>query len=195
MQSIEYVGLDVHKATIAVSLAKDGRDGDVQFIGTIANTPLDVQKLVRKLAKNEQRLEFCYEAGCCGYGIYRQIVQLGQGCTVAPSLIPRKPGDRIKTDRRDAAKLAVQHRAGDLTAVWVPDELHEAMRDLVRARIDAVMQLMRSRQQLLAFLLRHGRTYTTGKNWTLRHRKWLASQSFLQPAHQAGTNEMTVYYL
>ena len=98
------------------------------------------------------------------YGIYRQIIELGQGCmVVAPSLISRKPRDRIKTDRRDAAKLAVQHRSGDLTAVWVPDEIYEAMRDLVRARIDAVMQLMRARQQLLAFLLRHGRTYTTRK--------------------------------
>ena len=185
MQNIAYVGLDVHKATIAVTLAEDGRDGAVRFIGTIPNTPLDVQKLVKQLAKKERRLEFCYEAGGCGYGIYRQIVELGHGCTVvAPSLIPRKPGDRIKTDRRDAAKLAVQHRSGDLTAVWVPDEVHEAMRDLVRARIDAVMQLMRARQQLLAFLLRHGRVYTSGKNWTLKHRKWLASQSFPQPAHQ-----------
>jgi len=151
MQTTAYVGLDVHKATISVAVAEDGRGGAVRFIGTIPNTPTDVLKLVKRLAKSGQRLEFCYEAGGCGYGLYRQIVQLGHGCTVvAPSMIPRKPGDRIKTDRRDAAKLAVQHRSGDLTAVWVPDEVHKAMRDLVRARIDAVMQLMRARQQCLA---------------------------------------------
>lgn len=185
MQSVAYVGLDVHKATISVTVAEDGRNGDVRFIGTIPNTPGDVLKLVKRLAKDGQRLEFCYEASCCGYGIYRQIIQLGHGCmVVAPSMIPRKPGDRIKTDRRDAAKLAVQHRSGDLTAVWVPDEIHEAMRDLARARIDAVMHLMRARQQLFSFLLRHGRTYTTGKHWTLRHRRWLASQTFIQAAHQ-----------
>ncbi len=132
-----------------------------------------------------KKLEFCYEAGCYGYGIYRQIVELGHGCTVvAPSMIPRKPGDRIKTDRRDAAKLAVQHRSGDLTPVSVPDEVHEAMRDLARARLDTVMQLMRGRQELLAFLLRHRRIYATGKHRTFRHRRWLATQVFTQPAHQ-----------
>ena len=103
---------------------------------------------------------------------------------VAPSMIPRKPGERIKTDRRDSQKLAVAHRAGDLTPVWVPDPVHEAMRDLVRARMDAAMALMRARQQLLAFLLRHGRTYEKGKYWTQRHRVWLAGQVFEQPAHQ-----------
>jgi transposase len=185
MQNVAYVGLDVHKATISVTVAEDGRDGAVRFIGVIPNTPGDVLKLVRRLAKDDQRLEFCYEAGCCGYGIYRQIVELGHGCTVvAPTLIPRKSGDRIKTDRRDAAKLAVQHRSGDLTAVWVPDEIHEAMRDLVRARFDAVIHLVRARQQLLAFLLRRGRLYTIGKHWTLRHRRWLSHQEFTQPAHQ-----------
>ena len=96
--------------------------------------------LAKRLAKDGSRLEFCYEAGCCGYGIYRQLTELGHGCTVvAPTLIPRKPGDRVKTDRRDAQKLAVLHRSGDLTRVWVPDPVHEAMRDLVRARLDAVM--------------------------------------------------------
>ena len=151
----------------------------------IPNTSLDVAKLARRLGKEGHRLEFCYEAGGCGYGIYRQLIELGHHCmVVAPSLIPRKPGDRIKTDRRDSQKLAILHRSGDLTAVWVPDALHEAMRDLVRARLDAVMQLMRARQQLLAFLLRHGRSYETGKNWTQRHRSWLAGQIFTQPVHQ-----------
>jgi transposase len=151
----------------------------------IPNTSLDVAKLARRLGKEGHRLEFCYEAGGCGYGIYRQLIELGHHCmVVAPSLIPRKPGDRIKTDRRDSQKLAILHRSGDLTAVWVPDAVHEAMRDLVRARLDAVMQLMRARQQLLAFLLRHGRSYETGKNWTQRHRSWLAGQIFTQPVHQ-----------
>jgi transposase len=180
-----YVGLDVHKVSISVTTAEEGRDGQVRFIGAIPNTPTDVAKLVRRLGKNDQRLEFCYEAGCCGYGIYRQIIELGHGCAViAPSRIPQKPGDRIKTDRRDSQKLAILHRSGDLISVWVPDQIHEAMRDLARARVDAVMQRMRARQQLLAFLLRHQRTYETGKHWTQRHRSWLAGQTFEQPAHQ-----------
>lgn len=115
-----YVGLDVHKLTISVSVAEEGRNGAVRFIGAIANTALEVAKLAERLARDGDRLEFCYEAGGCGYGIYRQLVELGHGCTVvATSKIPRKPGERIKTDRRDAQKLAILHRSGDLTAVWV----------------------------------------------------------------------------
>jgi transposase len=102
----------------------------------------------------------------------------------ASSMVPRKPGERIKTDRRDSQKLAISHRSGELTRVWVPDEPHEAMRDLTRARVDASMQVMRARQQLLAFLLRHGRSYETGSHWTQRHRSWLAGQTFDQRAHQ-----------
>jgi transposase len=182
-ETARYIGLDVHKASISVTVAEEGRNGEVRFIGAIPNTSLDVAKLARRLAKEGHRLEFCYEAGGCGYGIYRQLTELGHHCVVvAPSLIPRKSGDRIKTDRRDSQKLAILHRSGDLTAV--PDAVHEAMRDLVRARLDAVMQLMRARQQLLAFLLRHGRSYETGKNWTQRHRSWLAGQIFTQPVHQ-----------
>lgn len=186
MQKILYVGLDVHKTSISVTSAEEGRDGAVRFIGAIPNTPADVIKLAKRLAREGHRLEFCYEAGGCGYGIYRQLLDLGHGCTVAaPTLIARKPGERIKTDRRDSQKLAFQHRFGDLTAVWVPDPVHEAIRDLVRARMDAVMQLMRARQQCLAFLLRHGRHYGPGKkNWTLRHRRWLATQLFEQTTHQ-----------
>ena len=185
MQKALYVGLDVHKMSISVSVAEDGRDGPVRFIGPIPNTPTDIGKMVRKLAKDGQRLEFCYEAGCCGYMIYRQLTELGYNCTVAAtSKIPVSPGDKIKTDRRDSQKLAVLHRSGDLTPVWVPDEVHEAMRDLVRARMDAAGQLMRSRQQLLAFLLRHGRIYESGKHWTKAHRSWLARQTFEQQAHQ-----------
>jgi transposase len=180
-----YIGLDVHKVSISVTVAEEGRNGEVRFLGAIPNTSLDVAKLARRLAKDGRRLEFCYEAGGCGYGLYRQLTALGHGCmVVAPSLIPIRPGDRIKTDRRDSQKLAILHRSGDLTAVWVPDAMHEAMRDLVRARIDAMMQLMRARQQLLSFLLRHSRVYETGKHWTQRHRSWLAGQTFDQLAHQ-----------
>jgi transposase len=134
MQKALYIGLDVHKASISVSLAEEGRDGEVRFLGAIANAPDDVLKLTKRLAKKNQALEFCYEAGPCGYGLYRQLTALGHGCmVVAASMIPRKPGERVKTDRRDSQKLAILHRSGDLTRVWVPDEVHEAMCDLVRA--------------------------------------------------------------
>lgn len=188
MQKILYVGLDVHKESISVTVAEEGRDGSVRFLGPISNNPADIEKLAKRLAKDGDRLEFCYEAGCCGYGIYRQITNLGHNCmVVAPSKIPISSGDRVKTDRRDSQRLAILHRSGELTRVWVPDELHEAIRDLVRARMDAVMQLMRARQQLLAFLLRHGRIYPSGhKHWTKIHRYWLAKQTFEQPAHQIG---------
>jgi transposase len=185
MQKTRYVGLDVHKATISVATAEDGRDGAVRFIGPILNTPGEILKMANRLAKDGHRLEFSYEAGCCGYVIYRQLVGRGHGCTVAaPSKIPERKGDKVKNDRRDAQKLAVMHRSGDLTAVWVPDEVHEAMRDLVRARMDALMQRTRARQQLLAFLLRHGRSYEGGNHWTKKHRLWLAGQVFDQPVHR-----------
>ena len=113
-----YVGLDVHKVSISVSVAEDGRDGAVRFLGEVPNTPTDLAKLAKRLAKAGDRLEFCYEAGCCGYGIYRQLTELGHGCmVVAPSLIPKKASDRVKTDRRDSQKLAILHRSGDLTRV------------------------------------------------------------------------------
>lgn len=155
----------------------------MRFIGVIPNTPEAVHKMAKQLARRGE-LHFCYEASGCGYGIYRQLTGMGHKCTVAaPSMIPRKPGERIKTDRRDSEKLAILHRSGDLTPVWVPDTTHEALRDLVRARVDASMHLMRARQQLLAFLLRHGRSYPTGKHWTQRHRCWLTGQTFQEQAH------------
>jgi transposase len=176
--------MDVHKETISISVAEDGRNGPVRFLGVIPNQPDEIAKMAKRLAKHGE-LDFCYEASCCGYNIHRQLTALGHRCTVvATSLIPTKPGERIKTDRRDSQKLAVLHRSGDLTAVWVPDATHEALRDLVRARVDATMHLMRARQQLLAFLLRHGRSYPTGKHWTMRHRAWLAMQTFSEPVHQ-----------
>lgn len=185
MQTTSFIGMDVHKETISMSIAEHGRNGPVRFLGVISNTPDEISKTAQRLSRHGE-LDFCYEAGCCGYGIYRQLTDLGHKCTVvAPSMIPRKPGERIKTDRRDSQKLAILHRSGDLTPVWVPDATHEALHDLVRAKVDATMHLMRARQQLLAFLLRHRRSYATGKkNWTQRHRAWLAGQTFELPVHQ-----------
>ncbi len=143
-----YVGLDVHKDTIAVAVAEEGKRGKVCEHGKIANTPAALTKLVSKLARGGRALMFCYEAGPCGYGSQRQLSAAGHECVVvAPSLIPLKAGDRIKTDRRDAINLAKLHRAGELTLVWVPDQAHEAVRDLVRARLAAVRSL---RQEGLA---------------------------------------------
>ena len=182
-QVITYVGLDVHKDTIAVALAEADQRGAVREYGKIANTPSAVKTLAAKLARTDRELQFCYEAGPCGYGIQRQLTLAGHGCAVvAPSLIPRKPGERIKTDRRDAINLAKLHRAGDLTAVWVPDPKHEAVRDLVRARQAAVRALRQARQQLSGFLLRQGR-HDNRPAWTLMHRRWLAGLRFEQAVH------------
>ena len=132
----KYVGLDTHKDTIAVAIAEAGQSKP-RYYGEIANTPEAVAKLVKKLSPQGEVLSFCYEAGPCGYGIYRQLTHLGHDCVVvAPSLIPVKPGDRVKTDRRDSESLARLHRAGELTAVWVPGPEQEAVRDLTRARED-----------------------------------------------------------
>ena len=180
---ITYIGLDVHKETIAVALAAAGKRGEVRAYGTMANTPTALKALASKLAKSGSALRFCYEAGPCGYGIQRQLSAAGHDCVVvAPSLIPRKPGDRIKTDRRDAANLARLHRVGELTPVWVPDPAHEAVRDLVRARQAAVRALRQARQQLSGFLLRQGQHYSRPA-WTLMHRRWLAGLRFAQAAH------------
>ena len=179
-----FVGLDVHPASIAVAVA-DGGGGEVRSLGAIPNTAEAVRKLVRKLGP-AARLRVCYEAGPCGYGLHRQLTGLGAACAVvAPSLVPSKPGDKVKTDRRDALKLARLHRAGELTAVWVPDAAHEALRDLTRAREDAVEALHRARQQLRTFLLRQGQRPPDGvKPWTVRHRDWLDRLRLAQPAHR-----------
>src|SRR6195952_195504 len=182
-QLITYVGLDVHKETIAVAAADFGKREDVREYGKIANTPASLKQLTTKIGRGGRELRFCYEAGPCGYGIQRELAAAGHDCVVvAPSLIPRKPGDRIKTDRRDAINLAKLHRAGELTAVWIPDQTHEAIRDLVRARQAAVRTLRQARQQLSGFLLRQGRSYHRPA-WTLTHRRWLAGITFEQRVH------------
>ena len=180
---ITYVGLDVHKDSIVIAVAAGGLRGEVREYGRIANTSAALDRLLRKLGGDGMKLRFCYEAGPCGYGIHRRLSARGHECVVvAPSLIPKRAGDRVKTDRRDAASLAKLHRAGELTAVWVPDCRHEAMRDLVRARLDAVHSLRRARQQLSGFLLRQGCHYGRPA-WTKLHRRWLAGLSFAQAVH------------
>ena len=186
-----FVGIDTAKAHTAVAVAEAGRDGEVRYLGTFDNTPDAVAKLVRKLADRYETLHFCYEAGATGYGLYRQILALGHACTVvAPSLIPRRPGDRVKTNRRDAQSLARLLRAGELTAVWVPDETHEAVRDLVRTRAIAVEDYRRKRQHVTSFLLRHGRSYDGKTSWRGRHKRWLDSQQFTHPAQRLAFQEM-----
>ncbi len=168
-----------------MAIADSGRDGEVRYFGEIDSSPATVAKVLGKLSARYAKLHICYEAGPTGYGLYRQVKALGHHCTVvAPSLIPRKPGDRVKTNRRDAVTLARLFRAGELTSVWVPDPVHEAVRDLVRAREAAAADLRKKRQQLLSLLLRHGRNFTGRAHWSLAHRRWLADQRFEHPAQQ-----------
>jgi transposase len=187
-----FVAFDTSKLRNAVAIAESGRDGEVRFWGEIENTPAATAKLVKKLSAKYQRLTFCYEAGPTGYGLYRQITQLKHECiVVAPSLIPKKPGDRVKTNRRDALSLVKLLRAGELTAVWVPDRHHEAMRDLTRARETAVMELRRTRQRISAFLLRQGLHYPDNKKtWTKAHLNWLMSQQLDYPEQRLVFEEM-----
>src|SRR5467141_3518854 len=170
-----FVAFDTSKLRNSVAIAEPGRTGEVRFLGEIENSGAATAKLVRKLAGKYERLTFCYEAGPTGYGLYRQIKGLGHECiVVAPTLIPKKSGDRVKTNRRDALSLAKLLSAGELTAVWVPEERHEAMRDLSRARGAAVEDLRGKRQQVSSFLLRHGLHYPGKKTWTKTHMNWLA---------------------
>src|SRR5712672_281195 len=162
-----FVGIDTSKLRNAVAIAEAGRTGDVRYFGEVENSEAATSKLVKKLAAQHRQLTFCYEAGPTGYGLYRLIKALGHECmVVAPSLIPKKPGERVKTNRRDAVTLARLLRAGELTSVWVPDAVHEAVRDLVRARQAAAEDFRKKRQQLLSFLLRHGRIFMGHKHWT-----------------------------
>jgi transposase len=175
----KYVGLDTHKETIAVAIA-DAQGGKARYYGEISNSPEAIRKLAKHLCPDGELISFCYEAGPCGYEIYRQISQLGHHCSVvAPSLIPKKPGERVKTDRRDSEKLSRLDRAGELTAVWVPDQEQEAMRDLTRAREDMKGLERITKQRLNAFLLRYGRIYAGGKSrWTQAHFRWMEGLKF-----------------
>lgn len=180
-----FIGLDTSKQKIAVALAVGGRQGEVRFMGDIDSAPEVVERMVRKLGNRYAKLRCCYEAGPTGYGLHRQITALGHECVVvAPSLVPKRPGERVKTNRRDAVSLAKAHRAGDLAPVWVPDPGHEAVRELVRARDTAMEALRRARQHLQSFLLRHGRVFTGRSVWSKAHTRWLCEQRFDHPAQQ-----------
>ena len=183
-EKVRFLGLDVHAETIAVAVAEP--DGSVRSLGTIANRAESIRKLVKKLGPVEH-LKACYEAGPTGYVLYWQLAELGVACEViAPTLVPMKPGDRVKTDRRDSERLARGYRSDDLTAVWVPDEGSEALRDLVRAREAAKQDQLRARHRLGKFLLRTGRRPAVGmKAWTASHMAWVRQVQFSQPAQQA----------
>ncbi len=183
-EKLRFLGLDVHAETIAVAVAEP--DGEVRSLGTIANREESVRKLIKKLGASEH-LRACYEAGPTGYVLYWQLTQLGVECAVvAPTLVPTKAGDRVKTDRRDALKLARSHRSDDLTAVWVPDGDSEALRDLVRTREAAKQDQLRARHRLSKFLLRAGRRPAVGmKAWTERYMAWVRQIQFERPPQQA----------
>ena len=186
-----HVGIDVSKDKLAIAIADGGVRDEVLSLGTFENTPASVDRLLKKLSGRGSPVSVCYEAGPTGYGLYRQVRAFGfECCVVAPSLIPVRAGERVKTDRLDAIRLARLLRAGELTPIWVPDETHEAMRDLVRARESAAEDQRHKRQLVSAFRLRHGRVYHRTKPWTMRYRRWLQNQSFQHPAHQIALQEM-----
>ena len=184
-QDTLYVGLDTDKKHIDIAVAEPLPGGEVRYWGKIANEAASLDRVVKRLQKGGRRLEVCYEAGPCGYGIHRRLAgRPGVRCqVVAPSLTPRKPGVRVKTNRRDCLTLARLLRAEELTAVWVPDPAHEAMRDLVRARGAAVADLLRCRQRIAGFLLRQEIAYA-GKPWSKKHRAWLGRLAWDAPAHR-----------
>ncbi len=187
-----YVGLDVHKESIAVAYAPDDRDSAVVALGTIGTRQCDIDKLIRTLKSKSARLVFVYEAGPCGYWLYRYLTRKKLTCwVIAPSLIPKKAGDRVKTDRRDAIELARLMRSGDLTPVYVPDVADEAIRDLTRAREDALTDLKPAKFRLKAFLLRHDiatRARPTGEPPS----GWLAEVVCDTPAQQIVFQEYLV---
>jgi len=190
MESILYAGLDVHKNSIEVALAEGGREGEVRRYGRIGGDLDSLDKVVRKLVSTGKEMRFVYEAGPCGYEIYRHLIGRGYECVVvAPSQVPRRSGDRIKNDRRDAMALARLYRAGELTAVYIPTVEDEAMRDLVRGREDAKRDERKAKQRLGAFLLRHGHRYPGRKTWSQAHMRWISDIRMPHPAQQITMHE------
>jgi transposase len=177
-----YLGLDVHKNTISAGVLEP--DGEVPWVDKISSDEGAVRALIARF-EDSRRLRVCYEAGPTGYQLARLLDSLGVSCQViAPALIPTAPGDRVKTDKRDCRRLARLHRAGQLVAVRIPTPAEEAVRDLCRARADMVIDCTRAKHRLLKFLLRHGRVWRGGDNWTLKHQAWIAAQRFDEPAMQ-----------
>ncbi|MGX9182204.1 IS110 family RNA-guided transposase [Mesorhizobium sp. BHbdii] len=173
----KFIGLDVHQDTIALAVAEEG--GEVRFFGTIANSADSLKAALGRISRDGSVLRVCYESGPCGFMIFRLLNKLGIDCVViSPSSMPRRPGDRVKTDRRDAQTLARLLRAGELVAVWVPDEAHEAIRDVVRARRQAKQDLAAAKTTLKSFLLRHDRRFPGKAIWGHRHWRWLSEQTF-----------------
>jgi transposase len=184
-ENILYVGMDTDKNHVDVAVAEPLPGGEVRYWGKVANAPAALDRVIKRLRRDGRQLQICYEAGPCGYGIYRRLNgKPNVSCqVVAPSLTPRRPGVRVKTNRRDCLTLAKLLRAEELTAIWVPDAAHEAMRDLIRARGAAAQDLARSRQRIGSFLLRQEIRYV-GKPWTKKHRAWLGRLEFAAPAHR-----------
>jgi transposase len=178
-----FIGMDVHKETIAVAYIAQDHGAEVTYLGTIGTRQCDIDQLIRKMQAKAKHLIFIYEAGPCGYWLYRYLTTKGYDCwVVAPSLIPKKAGDRVKTDRRDAVQLARLARSGDLTAVDVPTVEDEAIRDLSRAREDTLSDLQDAKFRLKAFLLRHDIRYTGRANWSPAHLRWLSEVVCPTPA-------------
>lgn len=187
---VKYVGLDVHKDSINIAIADEGRDGNVRVYGKIHNDLGQIDKVMRKLISQNSELHCVYEAGPCGYTLYRHLTSQGIDCVViAPALIPKKVGDRVKNDRRDAKNLATLHRSGDLTPVYVPDETDEALRDLVRTRKDITIARRTVKQQINAFVLRQGMSYSGKSKWSQAHRNWLTALKMPHPAQQIALTE------